>query len=384
MKIALDVRIAQFLPYSYRGFGYVAKNLTKSLLEKHSGNHEFFIIGYNNFSNFSILNLEKYTILKPLSFIDSNIYFNFYRNFQFIESYLLKKTLEKNNVDILLTFSTGDSDFRIQKGNYKVIRVFFDMIPLIFEKQYLRSEKLKKKYLNYLQSFTDSNAILAISESAKNDLLSKIKFDRNKVFVAYPGVDVRFDKLEKSNIKKYGIEGKYILHLGGYDFRKNVKMILESYNKLDLDIKNNYKLILAGKIPTNDKIELDSIISKLNLKKNVIFAGFIDNKDLPNLYRNAALFVFPSLYEGFGLPVADAMRFGCPVVTSDNSSLKEIANIGAILVDPLDTDSIKNAMTKILSDSDLRNELIKKSHENVKRFTWDRAALKTIDIFANL
>ena len=385
MRIALDVRIAQFPPYSYRGFGYVTKNLTKILLEKYRDRYEFYLLGYNGLDyDLGLPNNYKKLIYFPL--VKGKSLFRFYKHIQFIEKRLVKKMLEKNKVDILLTFSTGDSDIRIPIGNYKIIMIFHDMIPWIFKNEYLKTEKSKKKYFTYLKNFRKADKIFTVSESSKNDLISTINLSKNKVFVAYNGTNYSQSKVSynKNNIKKYDIKGKYILHIGGYDFRKNVKRIIEAYNKLDFKIKSAYKLVLAGNIPLFVKKELDLLVDRLKLNNNIVFTGFLDDNDLPSLYYHASIFVFPSLYEGFGLPIIDAMKYNCPIITSNNSSLSEIAQDVSILVNPLKTNEISDAIEKILTNNVFKNNIIKKASERVKIFTWENAALETIKIFNKL
>jgi len=391
MRIALDVRISQFPPYSYRGFGYVTKNLTRHLLENDPEN-DYFLLGYKNLVE--DLELDKANNFKKLTsipFITGRYWFQLYKKWQFLEAWLMSRTLKKNNVDILLTFATGDRDFRIPTGSHKTIMVFYDLIPWKFKEVYLPTKADRQEYLNSLKQFEKAEAILTISESAKTDLLSQINFSPDKIFVVYPGLERKIDQVDPESTKsklteKYNIKGEYILHLGGYDFRHNVERVLKAYQQLNDAYKDKYQLVLAGNVQSAAaaKDKLSNLIKELHLEDQVLFTGFIDDQDIPSLYSQARVFVAPSLYEGFGLPMMDAMKYNCPVVTSNNSALGEIASEAALTVNPASVAEISGALDKILSDEKLRDDLIKKASLHVKTFNWLKATDKTKEIFKTI
>jgi glycosyltransferase involved in cell wall biosynthesis len=156
--------------------------------------------------------------------------------------------------------------------------------------------------------------------------------------------------------------------------RKNLKRIIEAFNLLK---EKDLKLVIVGKSGWGQEI------NKLNLneKANIIFTGFADREDLSSLYSGAKCFVFPSLYEGFGLPILEAMKCGCPVVTSNLSSMPEVAGEAGILIDPLDTKKIAGGINQVISDKATTESLRKKGFEQVKKFSWEKTAEQTLKIY---
>jgi glycosyltransferase involved in cell wall biosynthesis len=177
--------------------------------------------------------------------------------------------------------------------------------------------------------------------------------------------------------RAYSIPEKYLLYVGGFDFRKNVPRIIESFARVLARSKETYRLVICGDIDRPQRDPLAAMIEKLGIGANVVFTGFVPDADLPVLYSGAEAFLFPSLYEGFGLPVIEAMACGCPVVTSNNSSLKELSD-AAMCVDPTDTDALTDAICAILSDEDYKRRLSRQGMEKAKQFSWDAAAQKMI------
>ena len=233
------------------------------------------------------------------------------------------------------------------------------------------------------RSVARATRVLADSEATRADLITLLEVPPEKVEVLYSGVGARFraerEPGEMDRLRaQYGIcEQPYVLSVGTLQPRKNYVRLIRAAARLGSGVR----LVIAG----GRGWLYEGILAEAEEHgERVRLLGFVDDADLPALYRNAALFAFPSLYEGFGLPVLEAMACGVPVVCSNAPSLPEVAGEAALLVDPLDTDGLAGAMTRALHDTGLRREMVAKGLVQAARFTWQRAAgqlLSTFDRF---
>jgi glycosyltransferase involved in cell wall biosynthesis len=222
-----------------------------------------------------------------------------------------------------------------------------------------------------------SDLVIAISRATRDDLVRLMGVDPERIRVVYPGIDHGLfnvsNAVEQAHLKdlqlRYGIGGRYLLYVGDSEWRKNLRRCLEALQGINPEVK----LVLAGKRALTDA-RLHGWIEELGLDKRVILPGFVPDADLPVLYGGAVAFLFPSLYEGFGLPVAEAMACGCPVITSGVSSLPEVAGEAGLLVDPCSVAEIREAMVRVIDDADLCRQLTEAGVRQASRFSWERAA----------
>ena len=273
----------------------------------------------------------------------------------------------------------------------KVITTIHDMTYVLYpETMDIRNLKRIKNDIQY--SVNRADKIITVSESSKKDIIKFLSVDEAKIEVVYNGVEYdKFNKSysedEKSKIRvKYTLPKNYILYMGTLEPRKNIESIIEAFSlfKKENTVSNqNIKLVIAGKKGWLFE-NIFKLVNKLSLKDDVIFTDYIDENDKSIIYNMASLFVFPSLYEGFGIPVLEAMASSVPVITSNVSSLPEVAGDAAILVEPKDIKSIAKYMDKVLADKELRNNLIKKGHEQAKKFTWESSTKKLVNIYRDL
>ena len=189
---------------------------------------------------------------------------------------------------------------------------------------------------------------------------------------------MRDEKAIEAIKARYNIAGDYILFVGTLQPRKNLIRLIEAFSNLQSPI-SNIQLIIAGKKGWLYE-ETFRQVEELGLEWKVVFTDYAPEGDLPALLSGASLFVFPSLYEGFGLPVLEAMACGTPVVCSNVSSLPEVAGEAAILVDPLDVEELATAMERVLGDEELRAELTERGFEQARRFSWEKCARQTLDV----
>jgi glycosyltransferase involved in cell wall biosynthesis len=223
----------------------------------------------------------------------------------------------------------------------------------------------------------EADKIIAISENTKKDLTEFFGVDSSKIDVIYLGSSMSV----KSNFNiKLNLPEKYILFVGSRGGYKNFNRFIRSMHKI-LKKDKKFFVICAGGGNFN-KNEL-KILSELDINKQVLQYN-VDDNTLSYFYKNALAFVFPSLYEGFGIPILESFACGCPLICSNVSSLPEIAGNAAYYFDPYSEESIMNAISQVLNDSSLRFELIKKGYEQLKKFSWKKTAEKTKKIYESL
>jgi mannosyltransferase B len=231
----------------------------------------------------------------------------------------------------------------------------------------------RKEIEEYKYGAQKSDLIITISESAKNDIIKNLGVSENKIEIVYPGIDLeRYSKkYEKEDLekirKKYKLPLEYILYLGTIEPRKNIERTIKAFIKYKKEVKDDLKFVIVG----GKGWKYDNIMKLIeSMGTDIILTGYIDEEDKIPIYKLAQIFAFPSLYEGFGMPVLEAMAAGVPVITSNVSSLPEVAGDAAILVDPLNENKIFEAYKKILSDKKLQMEMIEKGLEQAKKFEW--------------
>lgn len=245
----------------------------------------------------------------------------------------------------------------------------------------------KRKYFNALIPIALKRAdrILAISKNTKADIIAITKTNPEKIVTTYLGVDSMFIPKKKEEylpvLAKYKLRQPYILYVGMLEPRKNIEGLIRSFSLLKKERK--YKLVIIGKKGWMYD-EIFSLVKKLHLEERIIFMGYVPDDVLPAVYSAAACFVYPSFYEGFGFPVIEAMACGCPVITSNNSSLKEISGDAALLISPTDINQIAKTLEIILKSKEEREKRKKAGLRQAKLFKWDIFAKETKKIYTEL
>ena len=236
-------------------------------------------------------------------------------------------------------------------------------------------ERVKYFKDNFYQQITKCDHIITGSYFTKNEIISRTNMSEEKISVIYHGIDHTLFYPSKEHTKE---RQKYILAVGSIEPRKNLKNLLYAYAQYDDAFKDEYHLYLVG-----DKGWENSDIWHLieALGSWVHYTGYISDSQLVNIYRNASLFVYPSLYEGFGIPPLEAMACGTAVIVSNTSSLPEICGDAAYYIDPLNIASIADGIQHILNNDLLREELIQKGLQHAQSFTWDKSAKEHSSVF---
>lgn len=235
-----------------------------------------------------------------------------------------------------------------------------------------------------------SACTIAISQQTKNDIVELMNVSPDKIRVIYNGVESRFQPIADINYlaqiaNKYRLPDKFLLFVGTFSPRKNISGILRSFSVLKKRFRLPHRLVMVGEKGWLYRSDLE-FVNSLGLEQDVIFPGYVADEDLPGVYNLADVLLFPSLYEGFGLPVLEAMACGTPVVTSNMSALPEVAGPAGLLVDPYDQEEIASGAYRLLSDKALSSELIRAGLDWSKNFSWDKTAREMLTVFqmANL
>ena len=270
----------------------------------------------------------------------------------------------------------------LQLANCLRITTIHDVIPYIYPETSTTLDWLIYRFWLPL-AVRRLDAIITDSRQSKEDILHFLPIKEKNVTVVPLAAGEAYHPLPDGEIKrvleKYDIRPPYILYVGALEARKNMLGLLEAYARLRR-WSEKWTLVIVGARKWK-YAPIFETVQRLGLEPFVDFTGYVEEEDLPALYNGADLFVFPSLYEGFGLPVLEAMACGTPVVTSNTSSLPEVAGDAALLIDPYDIDEIVAAMRTILEDKALAAELRTKGLARAKEFSWERTARETIAVY---
>ena len=265
------------------------------------------------------------------------------------------------------------------------VLTIYDLIPLLFPQQVSSSARLLFRWMTALALRTASHVIV-ISQATHHDLLTFYHLPPQKVTAIPLAADPAFHPQPPAEVervrRKYGLPENYLLYLGINKPHKNLVRLIDAFSRLTFDV-SRFMLVIAGAWDPRYP-EPRQRAESLGLEKTIRFFGPVPEADLPALYSGAALFVFPSLYEGFGLPVLEAMACGVPVICSHTSSLPEVTGDAAIMVNPLDVDELATAMERVLGDPSLREDMSKKGIMQARRFSWERTARETLKVYESV
>lgn len=274
--------------------------------------------------------------------------------------------------------------------------------PLIYKEKYLLtihdltqnyfpghglSAYLRKKVYRYVfaHNLNQAKKIISVSQYTKKDILNNFVIDPQKIEVIYEGVDATFrPQKEEKNVfaldQKYSLQKPFILFVGVLRDHKNIVGLIKAFYLILDKYKWDGQLVITGK-PNPRYPELSGTIKKLGLKKRIIFPGFVSKSELTTFYKAAEMLVLPSFREGFGFPPLEAMASGTPVAASAVTSIPEVVGDAALLFNPYNPADMARKIMQLLSDPNLRDELIKKGLQRVKRFTWQNCAQNTFNLY---
>jgi glycosyltransferase involved in cell wall biosynthesis len=237
-----------------------------------------------------------------------------------------------------------------------------------------------------------AQAVITVSECSKQDIMKILGLGPERIHVIGNAVDASLypvrDAWLLANVReRYGVAPRFVLYFGGFDLRKNVPRLIEAYARLPAALRREYQLVIAGRYQyLGHPLYPDprETVRLLGLEGNVIFTGQIREQDKAPLYSAATVFAFPSLYEGFGMPVLEAMACGTPVVTSNVSALPEVAGDAGLLVNPYSPEAITEALAELLESAARRDDLSRRGLERARRFTWPQVAEQTVRVYKQI
>lgn len=394
MKIGIN---ASFLRKPQTGIGQVTLNFLKTLAKTSAPGGP--ALGGKTLE--FILYLEK----EPDKYFDlpknfqTSVFLPFWKRDDLIrkiwwEKYLLPKKVREDGCDVFLSLYQCPT---VLNGNIKHIMLVHDLIPKLFS-EYLNNFR-KKIYQKLTENaIKKTDKIMAVSKRTEKDLIRCLEISGEKITVNYIDIDEIYKKpVSEKNIqkvlKKYKLSPGYILNGGGMEVRKNTEGVIRAYhilwerNKKEKFIDELPKLIIWGKLlPQLAPLTTDAekLAKELNLAKQIKLLDAVPQNDLPALYKNCSVFIYPSFYEGFGLPVLEAMSQGKPVITSKNSSLPEVGLDSILYCDPDNIQEMAKMLKKVLLDENLRELLSRKAEIRAKEFSWEIFVKKTINVILSV
>jgi glycosyltransferase involved in cell wall biosynthesis len=268
----------------------------------------------------------------------------------------------------------------------KGVMTVYDLTFMLFPEYHSRGTQTVTRDI---QRYIDrSDCIIAISEHTKRDIVERLKVPEHRILVTLLAADERYRVINdracvKTVMTRYGIDREYILYTGTLEPRKNIPALIRSFHVLKQEMKIPHLLVLAGRKGWLYESIFEEV-GNLGMASEVVFTGYVPDDDLPFLYNGADLFVYPSLYEGFGLPPLEAMACGCPTVTSDSSSLPEVVGDAGLMVNPNSSADLVEAMARVLMEPGLAEALRNKGLARAARFSWDRCVQETLDIYSRV
>lgn len=350
MRVAIDIspiKSGHFLQHRVRGTGFYIENLKRSLLQYYPQNsYTFFSRGEKLPKN---VDLAHYPYFEPF----------------FLTLPVLKK--------------------------HKTVVTVHDLTPLVFPKYFPKGIKGRVKWEIQKRLLKQSDAIITDSISSRNDIAKFARISPEKINVVYLAASESFKKIERGKWeeeirKKYNLPEKFVLYVGDVTWNKNLPRLIDAIGKINLPLVMVGKALVEKNFDKTNPWNQDlvNVQKKIEENKKIIPLGFIPISDLVMLYNLATVFAMPSLYEGFGLPVLEALSCGCPVVTTREGSIPEIAADAVSYVDAYNTESITNGIREVFFNQKLQSVFSRKGLKRAKEFSWKKTVAATIEVYKNL
>lgn len=367
MKILIDLTS---LADNFSGIERYALNISKEMVKQDKKN--YYVLVFKNYIHYEFLQYKgrkniKFMVLKG-------------KNKLIFNQFILLKNLYKIKADKYL-FLAFPSPILFRRNG--IVNTIHDLTAFLYPKTMEYKSKIYFKY-SIKNSVRVSEKIITVSQSSKNDIIKKFKI--KNIHVIYNGISEVFKNFkynqEKNNkvLGKYGLKSGYLMSLGTLEPRKNLIVLLKAYNELSKDANFNDELVLVGRLGW----KFNEFIKNSNneiLKEKLKFTGFVEDEDLPYIYINSKLFIFPSIYEGFGIPIIEAAQLNIPIIVSNIPSSIEVTGGNAIFFETNNANSLK----KVLLDINTQEKLLKIKNnrsilEYIKKYNWNVQAKRLIEI----
>jgi len=372
MKIAIDLTQ---IPKQLTGVGFYMENLIKGLADIDHENRYYLFIKNESMPAFKVPNSNfKYIIVPKYPYIIRVLW----------EQIILPFRLLFERVQLL-----HSPHYTIPWLGwwFKRAVTFPDLTFFLFPEMHLSWK------VNYFQNMMKISArvadkIISISYSTTRDMIDKLSIPPHKIATTQLAVSSKYkadiDKQKGKEVAvKYQLPSEYILFIGTIEPRKNILGLIKAYLLLPNLIRDKHKLVIVGKKGWHYD-ELFDFLSKIRNKEDIILLGYVSEEDLPYIYNYASLFVYPSFYEGFGIPVLEAMKSGVPVISSNVSSMPEVLGDAGILINPNEPEEIKSAMEKALNDKSLSDKMRQEGIKQAQKFSWQRCAEETLAVYYDI
>lgn len=385
MKVGIDARVME-TPAGNRGVGYYTRNIIKNLIQLQSNvNFIFYLTFFKRKKEISQIQAGKLysipTLYRPRRIV---------RYFDLLFSFFWNFSLMRSKPDILHITHLFEWYYLSIPKNIKTIITVFDVIPIIYKKIYLKKTNELNWYKKRLDQIKFADKIITISETSKSDLENILGISKEKIKVIYCGINEKFKKIDKQVAKEklksnYGIIKPFVLAVSAASYHKNTSRIFQAFKKYIIKTNNeDLLLVVVCKLILSERKSWEKELEELGIRDRVMLTDFVVDENMPYFYSAAELLIFPSLYEGFGLPIAEAMACGCPVITSNVSSMPEVGGRAAYYVNPKSTRSIASGIETVLTDEKLRKRMTGLGFKQAKKFNWEHSAEKTIKVYKDL
>lgn len=381
MRLLIDVQTL-YTNEKNRGIGIYTYNWLKNIVTKDKASR-FFLMRKKN-------NTWQFTFVSEFLSLDDRI-----NRDQYWEESDINEFILRNKIDIIHFTSPFMFDIEVpDMTQLKVKKTYlvYDLIPIIMKEHYYDTwpDHIRKIYDERCKIVSKADLILTISQASKNDLVQRLSINPGRIEVIYASTNEELYQNSRTGMEpdileeELGLSSPFIYSLTGYDVRKNNKGLIKAFSNIS-SAYPELKLVISGIKNDLEQNEFKQYASSINAPVDrIIFLGFVSEECLLALYRECEVFVFPSLYEGFGLPVLEAMRVGAPVITTNCSSLVEVAGEAAILVKPDDDEELVQALHSVLEDSTVKQQLKEKSLKQSQFFNWNNVTLDSMQTLKKL
>lgn len=394
MRIGIDVRPLQTFSSRNRGIGRYIHNQVLALLEVAS--QETIFLFYDPCLDLPVLfevapaapHWSTVPFYDPLKIEVEQLPID--ANRDFLQSSALQVDIFNYRLDVFHITSVFEYDIAIGQNLdlCPMVATLYDLIPLVFASDYLWTtvDEFREIYLHRLDLLRRADRLMSISDASRRDAVDLLGISAEKIDVILGGVDGSFTRLTDSTLietvrTKFNLPDQYILSILDFHYTKNLEGAIAAYSHLPMSLRARTPFAIVCKLTDRERREIDNIVQNYGVQDQVILTGFVSQSELVALLNGATIFFYPSRYDGFGLPVLEAMRCGTPVITSNMSSLPEIVGETALLVSPDNIQEMSETLVKLLTNSKLRETFRKKGFTQVEKFSWHRVAGKTLDVY---
>ena len=370
MKIGFE---AKRIFYNKTGLGNYSRDLVR-ILSKFYPENQYFLYNPKNSNKYLFKANE-------INVFEKNPISNFYKRFRNLwRQFGVVNDLKKDKIKIYHGLS-GEIPFGLKRKNIKSVVTIHDLIFVRYPELYSFWDR-KIHFYKFKKAAQQADLVIAISEQTKQDIIKYLKINPDKIKVIYQGCNDVFKKkyndFEKNQLrKKYNLPEKFILNVGTIETRKNVLLAVKSIKNIDS------QLVIVGK-ETKYATEVKQYIKENNLENKVVFLKSMPLKELAVLYQMCEIFVYPSIYEGFGIPIIEALFSKVPVITTAGGVFPEAGGPSSIYINPESEQELSNAIINLLENQDLRNEIIEKGYEFVQKFNDQAIAKNYFDVYEAL